>query len=93
MNTEPTAIRCHSAADLAAQRRIEQRQRQQAHEAELRGAPDPQTAARITAWYRRETQGLIRIRDRTPHYLCDLGLSDVVKSRAPRLPPTTETDQ
>lgn len=60
-----------------AQRRIDQRQRQQAHEREVEHAPDWPTRARLTSSYQRETRGRVCIRE--PFYLCELGLNDVMR--------------
>lgn len=54
------------------------------HEQALAAAIDPQTQARLTAAYARETLGHVPIWDRQPHRLCDLGLLDVTRSPAPR---------
>ncbi|WP_412027032.1 hypothetical protein [Deinococcus yunweiensis] len=62
-----------------AQRRIDQQRRRQALDVAISAASDWPTAARMTAEYEREVRGFVRVRDREPHYLCQLGLRDVCK--------------
>ncbi|WP_104992699.1 hypothetical protein [Deinococcus sp. NW-56] len=40
-----------------------------------RVTPDPQEAARLAAGRTRLLIGFVPLNDRTPHYLCDLGLT------------------